>query len=98
MAGAAVVDWPVGYAEPEPYYAQVEHEVRVSGRVADRPFAEPRSTPDFPFPPTRAHPVADWLDTAATDMGLHPFPVPRAILPGSSRGHKGCAYSGYCGS
>jgi choline dehydrogenase-like flavoprotein len=97
VAGADVRDWPIGYADLEPYYARVESAVGVSGRVTDHPAAEPRSTPDFPHPPTREHPVAGWIDAAARAEGLHPFPVPRAILPAASGERDGCSYSGYCG-
>lgn len=97
VEGADVRDWPIGYDDLEPYYARVEREVGISGRTADHPAAEPRSTADFPHPPTREHAVAGWIDAAARGQGLHPFPVPRAILPAPSGGRKGCSYSGYCG-
>ncbi|KPV40722.1 oxidoreductase [Thiohalorhabdus denitrificans] len=95
--GADVRDWPIGYEDLEPYYARVEREVGVSGRVTDHPAAEPRSTDDFPHPPTAEHAVAGWIDDAAREQGLHPFPVPRAILPAPAGGRQGCSYSGYCG-
>lgn len=96
--GADVVDWPIGYDDLEPYYARVEHEVGVSGRVVPHPRADRRSTPDFPHPPIAEHPLADWIDEAATAMGLHPFPVPRAILSRPVGARRSCEYSGYCGS
>ncbi|MCH8058696.1 MAG: GMC family oxidoreductase, partial [Proteobacteria bacterium] len=49
---ANIADWPICYEDLEPYYTKVEHEVGVSGRVVDHPNQEPRSTADFPFPPT----------------------------------------------
>jgi choline dehydrogenase-like flavoprotein len=42
-------DWPIGYDDLEPFYAQAEAEIGVSG-ADDNPFAEYRSTP-FPMPP-----------------------------------------------
>ncbi len=95
---ADVVDWPISYEELEPYYAKVEREVGVSGRVVAHPFQEPRSTPDFPYPPTREHPIASHIDRACEALGLHPLPTPRAILPRAAQGRGGCSYSGYCGS
>ncbi|HHO68448.1 MAG TPA: GMC family oxidoreductase [Gammaproteobacteria bacterium] len=98
IAGANVVDWPIGYDELEPYYDQVEKVVGVSGRVVPHPHQEPRSSKDFPYPPTREHAIAGWIDAACRDLGLHPVPVPRAILPHPVGKRRGCEYSGYCGS
>ncbi len=98
IAGANLVDWPINYEDLEPYYDKVEKVVGVSGRVVSHPYLEPRSTPDFPFPPTQEHPIAGWIDTACKEMGLHSIPVPRAILPRAALGRRGCEYSGYCGS
>jgi len=96
--GANIVDWPISYDDLEPYYAKVEREVGISGRVVNHPNQEPRSTEDFPFAPTAEHPVASWFDEASERDGLHPIPVPRAILPHQANGRGGCQYSGYCGS
>jgi choline dehydrogenase-like flavoprotein len=98
IKGANVADWPIDYDELEPWYTLVEREVGVSGRVTAHPYAEPRSTPDFPFPPTAEHPIARHIDAACEALGFHVFPTPRAILsrPRDARGS--CEYSGYCGS
>ncbi len=96
--GANIVDWPISYEDLEPYYTKVENEVGVSGRVVEHPFAEPRSTTDFPFPPTAEHPVANWIDDSCSRLGFHSIPVPRAILPYPAMSRNGCSYSNYCGS
>lgn len=95
IAGAEVADWPIGYDDLEPWYALAEREVGVSGRVADHPHADRRST-DFPHPPLAEHPLAAAIDAAGPAAGLHPFPVPRAILsrPADDRG--ACQYTGFC--
>jgi len=98
IEGANIADWPIGYDELEPFYDKVEKVVGVSGRVVPHPHLEPRSSKDFPYPPTREHVIAGWIDAACRDLGLHPFPVPRAILPHPAAGRRGCEYSGYCGS
>ncbi len=95
---ANVVDWPISYDELEPYYALVEKEVGVSGRFTDHPFAEPRSTSDFPYPPTREHPVSQQIDKACHSMGLHSLPTPRAVLSQNKDNRRSCEYSGFCGS
>ncbi|MEE8342689.1 MAG: GMC family oxidoreductase [Gammaproteobacteria bacterium] len=98
IKGANIADWPIGYEDLEPYYAKVEREVGISGHVVAHPQAEPRSTRDFPYPPTREHPVSSRIDTACRDLGLHPLPTPRAILSEPKDERRSCEYSGYCGS
>lgn len=89
-------DWPLSYEDLEPFYAEVEEEIGVSGRATPHAFTDPRSTADFPLPPLLDHPVADRVDRAARSLGLHPFPVPRAILSRASGERGSCSYSGYC--
>lgn len=98
IAGANVEDWPIAYDELEPYYTKVESEVGISGRVVEHPNLEPRSTNDYPYPPTAEHPVAGWLDDLCRRKGLHSIPVARAILSRPANGRSGCQYSGFCGS
>lgn len=98
IAGANVVDWPIGYDDLEPYYAEVERAVGVSGKVVPHRFLEPRSTPDFPYPPTAEHPVSAWIDTACEQLGFHSLPLPRAVLSQPKGKRRSCEYAGYCGS
>jgi choline dehydrogenase-like flavoprotein len=98
VPGANIADWPISYQDLEPWYARVESEVGISGRVVDHPLAEPRSTENFPYPPTREHPVAGRIDSACRQLGLHPLPTPRAILSRARDRRRSCEYSGYCGS
>ena len=97
IKGANVEDWPITYQELEPYYAQVEREVGVSGRVSAHPYQEPRST-DFPYPPVAEHGISSWIDESAKAIGYHTVPVPRAILSRPAMGRRSCEYSGYCSS
>ena len=92
------VDWPIGYDDLEPYYTKVEKEIGISGRVVKHEFAEPRSTVDFPYPPTAEHPVSKQFDNACQKMKLTALPTARAILPFAVAGRRGCEYSGFCGS
>lgn len=98
IAGADVVDWPIGYDDLEPYYDLVEREVGVSGRVVAHPWADRRSRPDFPYAPLAEHPLAAAIDAVGPRVGLHPFPIPRAILPFPVGERRGCEYSGFCGN
>lgn len=97
IEGANVADWPISYDDLEPYYAMVEREVGVSGRVVEHPHQEPRST-DFPYPPIAEVPMSSWIDKAAASIGYHAIPVPRAVLSQPAMGRRSCEYSGYCSS
>ncbi|MDQ7048508.1 MAG: GMC family oxidoreductase [Enterobacterales bacterium] len=96
--GANQVDWPIRYDDMEPYYRKVEEIVGVSGKIVEHPFLEPRSTPDYPFPPTNEHPISSWFDKTCNQMGLHPLPMARGVLSKPFNGRASCQYSGYCGS
>ena len=98
IEGANVVDWPISYDDLEPYYTMVEKEVGISGSFTDHPFAEPRSSKDFPYPPTREHPISGQIDAACRSMGLYSLPTPRAILSRDKENRRSCEYSGFCGS
>ncbi len=98
IEGANIVDWPINYEAMEPYYAKVEKLIGISGKVVNHPNLEPRSTPDYPFPPTLEHPISQWFDNATSELGFHPLPMARAILSRPYKGRNSCEYSGYCGS
>ncbi|MCB9824983.1 MAG: GMC family oxidoreductase [Planctomycetota bacterium] len=105
VQGSSVTDWPIDYGELEPWYAEVERQVGLSGRVVPhgRHLAEPRSTPGFPQPPLTEHPLAQRVDAVCARLGLNSVPLPRSVLsrdvpdaPGQAR--HACDYNGYCGS
>ena len=98
IPGANHVDWPISYDELEPYYTKVEEVVGVSGKVKQHSFLEPRSTPDFPFPPLQENIFASWLDKGAQELGFEIFPSPRGIISQPKDNRKACFYSNYCGS
>ncbi len=44
------------------------------------------------------HPISAWFDEACDNLGIHPIPLPRAILSRPDSGRNPCYYSNYCGS
>ena len=99
-----IVDWPVSYDELEPFYAQVEREIGVSGQAGNidgtivaggNPFEAPRSGP-YPFPPIRPSASNQPFVDACNDLGYHPFPVPTSIISEDWGERKGCVYCGFC--
>ncbi|MFT4645746.1 MAG: choline dehydrogenase-like flavoprotein [Planctomycetota bacterium] len=93
-----IVDWPISYEDLEPYYEKTERIVGVSGKVVDHERQEPRSTPDFPYPPLAENEIATWLDEGAERLNYKMVPIPRAILSRSEKNRNACVYSNFCGS
>ena len=95
IAGTAFADWPLTYAELEPYYTRVEWEVGVSGLAGATPFEPPRSRP-YPMPPLPVKSSGVLFEHGARKLGLHPFPAPMAILSQPYRGRPACVNCGFC--
>ncbi len=82
-------DWPISYAEIEPWLLRAEHETGVSGNE-DNPYASPRSGP-FPMP---AH-AFSYFDReifipAMAKMNVAAHSCPRAINSVPYRGRSAC--------
>ncbi len=97
VSGAALADWPIGYADLEPYYTQAEHDLGISGLAGANPFEAPRSKP-YPLPPMPVKSSGVLFERAAKKLGLHPFPAPVAILSQPYGGRAACAHCGFCES
>jgi len=95
IGGTSFADWPIDYAELEPYYTKVEWEVGVSGLAGASPFDPPRSRP-YPMPPLPVKSSGVLLERGARKLGLHPFPAPMAIASVPYRGRPACAHCGFC--
>lgn len=95
---ANLVDWPISYDELEPYYTKVENIVGVSGKVVPHKFLEPRSTPDYPFPPLIVNKIADWFTEAGSKKGHNIIPAARGIISLPKGDRRACYLSNYCGS
>ncbi len=94
-AGSTLVDWPITYADLEPYYTKVEWEIGVSGQAGVSPFDPPRSK-SYPLPPLPIKSSGALLEKGARKLGWHPFPAPIAILSKDYRDRAGCVHCGYC--
>lgn len=93
IEGTGFADWPITYAELEPYYTKVEWEIGVSG--APGPFDPPRSRP-YPLPPLPVKSSGVLLEQGARKLGWKPFPAPMAILSQPYRGRAACIHCGFC--
>jgi len=95
IAGANFADWPITYADLEPYYTKVEWEIGVSGLAGASPFDPPRSKP-YPMPPLPVKGSGVIFERAASKLGYHPFPAPMAILSQPRPGRSACVNCGFC--
>lgn len=95
IAGTGFDDWPITYAELEPYYTKVDWDIGVSGLAGASPFDPPRSRP-YPMPPLPVKSSGVLLERGARRLGLHPFPAPMAINSEPYRGRPGCIHCGFC--
>ena len=95
---ANVADWPITYDELEPFYTKVESVVGVSGVVVPHKYLEPRSTPDYPFPPLVTNQISDWFTEAGAKKGYNIIPAARGIISQPKGDRRACYLSNYCGS
>ncbi len=91
-------DWPLTYADLEPYYTRVEHELGVSGPVGAEanPFDPPRSKP-FPNPPHELSCASRIMQRGAAKLGWHWVQIPLAIPTRPWGGRPACIRAGVCG-
>jgi gluconate 2-dehydrogenase alpha chain len=101
---SSLADWPLSYADLEPYYDRAEYELGVSGKAGNlqgnkiaggNVFEAPRRR-DYPLPPLRDDQSGVIFHGAAEKLGYHPFPTPHAILSQDYNGRPSCTYCGFC--
>jgi choline dehydrogenase-like flavoprotein len=95
IAGTGFADWPLTYADLEPYYTKVEWEIGVSGLAGVNPFDPPRSKP-YPMPPLPVKSSGVLFERGARKLGWHPVPAPMAINSVPYRGRSACVHCGFC--
>jgi choline dehydrogenase-like flavoprotein len=95
VAGTGLADWPIKYADLEPYYTKAEYDLGISGLGGANPFEAPRSKP-YPLPPMPVKSSGVLFDRGAMKLGLHPYPAPVAILSQPYQGRAACVNCGFC--
>ena len=101
---SSLIDWPLSYADLEPYYDRAEYEIGVSGKAGNlqgrkidggNVFEAPRRR-EYPLPPLLVDQSGANMEEAARKLGYHPFSTPRAILSQAYNGRPACSYCGFC--
>ena len=100
---SSLTDWPLTYADLEPFYDRAEYELGVSGKAGNvqgrkidggNPFEAPRRR-EYPLPPLVADQSGVLFAAGAQKLGYHPFSSPRAILSQPYQKRLGCTYCGF---
>ena len=103
-ADSSLADWPLSYADLEPFYDRAEYELGVSGKAGNlqgrkidggNVFEAPRRR-EYPLPPLLQDQAEILFDAAGRKLGYHPFSTPRAIISQPYQGRPGCTYCGFC--
>ncbi|HEY8060635.1 MAG TPA: hypothetical protein VID94_17845, partial [Acidimicrobiales bacterium] len=95
VEGAALADWPLDYAELEPYYAEAERLIGTAGEAGANPFAAWRSGP-YPMPAGPDMFGAVLSAAAAERHGLHPYRAPTGVNSVPYDGRPACNNCGFC--
>jgi choline dehydrogenase-like flavoprotein len=95
IRGTGFADWPITYADLEPYYTKAEYDIGISGLAGANPFEGPRSKP-YPLPPMPVKSSGVLFERGAKKLGLHPFPAPVAVISKDFRGRVACVHCGFC--
>ena len=95
IAGTGFADWPITYADLEPYYTKAEWDLGISGLAGASPFDPPRSKP-YPLPPMPVKPDGILFEQGARKLGYHPFPAPVAVISKAYQGRMACQHCGWC--
>ncbi|MBP1964239.1 GMC family oxidoreductase [Paenibacillus aceris] len=93
--GSSLSDWPLSYAELEPYYERAEWEIGVSGDGDAHPGRGRRHCP-YPMPALPMTLEAERLARAAAKLGWDAGPVPLLINSVDRDGRPACGRCGQC--
>lgn len=93
IPGADFDDWPITYADLEPYYTKAEWDLGISGEPG--PFDPPRSK-GYPLPPMPVKSAGALLTKGGRKLGWHPQAAPMAVISQPYRGRSACSHCGFC--
>lgn len=71
-------EWPLKYADFEPYYTAAEQLYQVHGNYQNDP-TEPKHSADYPYPAIEHEPIMQPIVDAIAHQGLHPTPLPLSL-------------------
>ncbi|MFF5211976.1 GMC family oxidoreductase [Streptosporangium sp. NPDC000396] len=94
VPGTTLADWPITYAELEPYYTTIEWAFGVSGQAGANAFESPRSR-GYPCPPLPMSRYARKFHEGCRNLGYNSFPTPQAALSRPFNGRSATVISAF---
>ncbi len=103
-ADSSLADWPLSYAELEPFYDKAEYDLGVAGKAGNLQgrkieggniFEAPRQR-EYPLPPLQRDQSSALFESGANKLGYHPFSTPHAIITQPYKGRPACTNCTYC--
>lgn len=74
-----VRDWPIRYADLEPYYTKTEHLIGINGTRPGQ--AKPLTSPFEPYQqPLAPNPISQFAHAGMSDLGMNPYRTPLAVI------------------
>jgi gluconate 2-dehydrogenase alpha chain len=95
IPGTSFADWPLTYAQLEPFYAWGERLAGVQGLQGANPFEGPRSSA-FPMPPGAVMYGSTVVGAGLAALGYTMFPYPMSINSVPYGGRPACNDCGFC--
>jgi choline dehydrogenase-like flavoprotein len=89
-------DWPLDYAELQPFYEETDRQIGISGLTGDPAYPPPFA--EMPLPPHPLGPGPLAVARAFHRRGWHWWPGPNAILSAPYDGRRACVQRGTCGT
>jgi len=94
-AHSSLADWPLDYAELEPFYTRAEQTLGVAGPAGKLPH-EPSRSRNLPMPPMPQYETADVLQAAAHELGIATTQPPLLLNSIARDGRDACIQCGSC--
>jgi len=94
-AGSSLADWPITYADLEPYYERAEWEIGVAGDNVASARHWPRRK-GFPMPPIPVNKQGQMLRTGAAKLGWATLPIPALINTIPYNARPACIQCQFC--
>jgi choline dehydrogenase-like flavoprotein len=92
--GADLADWPIGYADLEPYLTTIEWEFGSAGLTGANKYDPPRSK-GYPTPPLPPTAFGIKFYEACAKLGINAFPLPHALVTTPHKGRNPANHTGF---
>ena len=88
------LDWPISYAEVQPYYDQVQHASGIAGDAEREIWRPPGAA--YPMPPVPLFAQGEIISRGFEKQGMTTAPLPLAVTTSRYKGRQVCMWDGWC--